>query len=816
MNYRIIFLLFLIVFPLSAFSQEKISVRGHVYNEQEEPVSDANVYLPYTGQGTTTNLQGYFHLQFSANPGDTLVVSCIGYQSKKFEISEITTKENMKVHLESSVEQIGEVEVKSLFQKDRSLIKIEKKHFELLPTTTGEVESIIKKMPGVSSRNELSYQYSVRGGNFDENLVYVNGIEIYRPIIVRSGKQEGLSFINSDMVSSINFSAGGFEARYGDKLSSVLDIQYKKPKKFSGDAELSLLGGSLHLQDVFNNGKFTYNVGFRYKSTQYLLNTLDVEGDYKPTFYDLQSFFTYDASEKLKFEFLGNYNLNNYTFIPQTRSTSFGTLTNALNLNIYYEGQERDRFENYLGALSAKYYPSSSTTLKFIASSFNTIEEETYDILGEYYLNELDNSMNSETYGDSLMNLGTGGFLEHARNYLRGTVHSFSHKGSWDQGLNLLKWGVKYKHEIIHDETDEWKMVDSAGYSIPYSDQNVDLYHTLKADNSVHSNRFSGYLQNTYELPTINSDWYINAGIRASYWDFSDIFVFSPRMLISYEPNWQNNLGFHVSVGSYAQPPFYKEMKRPDGSLNRDIKAQKSVHFVFGSEYDFILWKRPFKFTTEVYYKKLNDLIPYKINNVRVRYSGENMAHGYATGLDMKINGEFVEGVESWASLSIMETKENIKGDFYYNQEGEKVTPGYYPRPTDQLINFNLFFQDYVPSFPTYKVHISLHYGSKLPFTPPDTKRYDQVFYMPPYRRIDLGFSKSIKRKEKEYPESSPLHYINSFWIGLDVFNALDIDNTISYQWIKTVGNQTGQASQYAVPNYLTSRRFNLKLIVKF
>ncbi len=817
MNYKAIILILLIAFPSTIKAQQEITLQGKILNQDNEPVPDANIFIQGTGKGTATNLDGLFDFRVTGvSFSDSLIISCVGYQSRKMEVGSYLNKQEKILYLEPSIEYIEQVEVKSLYQKDRSLIKIEKKDFELLPTTSGDVESIIAKMPGVTSRNELSYQYSVRGGNFDENLVYVNGIEIYRPLIVRSGKQEGLSFLNSDMVSSINFSAGGFEARFGDKMSSVLDIQYKEPLEFAADADLSFLGGALHIQDISKNKKFTYNIGLRYKSNQYLLNTLDVQGDYQPTFYDVQSYLTYDVSEKFELEFLGNYNLNNYEFIPETRTTSFGTLTNALNLVVAYEGQERDRFENYLGALSAHYFPNNNVSLKFITSTFNTIESETYDILGQYSLNELDRAIGSETYGDSIMNIGTGGFLEHARNYLRGTVYSFSHKGTWDSGINLLKWGVKYKRERIDDQTEEWKMVDSAGYSIPYSDEKVNLYHSLKADNTIQSNRFSAYIQNTYEIPSVTAAWYLNGGIRATYWDFSDIFVISPRVLLSFNPNWKKDIGFHFSAGYYAQPPFYKEMKRPDGTINENIRAQKSVHFVLGSEYDFIAWDRPFKYTAEIYYKTMHDLIPYKVNNLRLRYAGENLAHGYATGIDMKINGEFVKGVQSWASLSIMETREDIEGDYYYTRDGRRVEPGYYPRPTDQLVNFSLFFQDYIPNYPTYKAHISLHYGSRLPFSPPGEGRYDQVFYMPPYRRLDLGFSKSVKRKQNNYPESNPFHYLESLWIGLDIFNVLDIDNTISYQWIKTVGNQEGQPSQYAVPNYMTSRRFNLKLVVKF
>ncbi|MFO8235840.1 MAG: carboxypeptidase-like regulatory domain-containing protein [Bacteroidales bacterium] len=812
MNYIRPFFVSLLLFPLFLSAQET-SISGKILDQKGSPVPEANVYFKNSPYGTITDNSGDFKLTFTTGNDDTLMISSVGYSTRKMHLNEIDTSKSLIITLNPSVESIDEVRILSFYQEDRSLMKIEKKDFALLPTSTGELESIIKNMPGVSSRNELSYQYSVRGGNFDENLIYVNDVEIYRPIIVRSGKQEGLSFINSDMISSVSFSAGGFESHFGDKMSSVLNIKYMKPKEFNFNSNLSLLGASAHIQDVTESGRFTYNIGVRYKSTQYLLNSLDVEGDYNPTFYDVQSYLTYDLNKKWDLEFLGNYNLNTYRFEPQTRSTSFGTFRDALNFTVYYEGEEKDVFENYMGALSAIYNPSSNLTLKFIGSSFNTIESETYDIFSEYYLNELDKSMNSSTYGDSLMNLGTGGFLEHARNYLQGTVYSLAHKGIWNFGNNLMKWGMKYRREIIHDDTNEWKLVDSAGYSIPYSENELNLYHVLNAENNLQSNRYSAFIQNTYEIPSIASKWYINTGFRVTYWEFGDVFILSPRLHVTYEPVWKNNLGLHFSVGSYSQPPFYKEMKGPDGSLNRNIGAQKSIHFVLGSEYDFILWNRPFKYSAEVYYKDLDNIIPYKSNNVRLRYAGENLAKGYAAGLDMRINGEFVEGIESWASLSIMETKEKIT-DKQFLDEHDDAGKGYYPRPTDQLINFSLYFQDYVPNFPTYKAHISLHFGSKLPFSSPESDRYDEIYYMPPYRRLDLGFSKSIKQEKNG--QSKIFSNLESLWLGFDIFNVLDINNTISYQWIRTVGNQTGEAFEYAIPNYLTSRRYNLKVILKF
>jgi hypothetical protein len=807
--------LFLLFFslPVLLFAQQ-VEISGIVITPRSEPMPDVNIRLKGSNYGTVTDIEGRFSIKHEFQKNDSLIFSHLGYQTIILPVERFLSEKNEPVTMDPGSEELEVVEVKGRKSIDRSLIKIDKKEFEYLPTTAGSVESIIKKMPGVAARNELSSQYSVRGGNYDENLVYVNGVEIYRPLIVRSGRQEGLSFLNSDMVSTINFSAGGFEARYGDKMSSVLDIKYKRPTKFAGDFDISFLGTSAHIEDQVGNGKFSYNTGFRYKTNQYLLNTLDQEGDYKPNFYDWQAFLNYKASDKLEFEFLGNYSLNKYKFIPQKRETSFGTIKDALNINIYYEGQEVDQFENYLGAFTTKYYPSNKLLMRFIASSFVTKESETYDILGEYYLNELDKAFNSETYGDSILNIGVGGFLEHARNYMTAKVHTLSHTGMWNGDLNVLRWGIKFKHEIIDDYTNEWKMVDSAGYSIPYNDSTINLYHTLNADNFIVSNRLSGYLQNTFHLPGETADWYFNGGVRFSYWSFNNEFLVSPRISVSYEPRMNRRFRHYFSAGYYYQPPFYKEMKRPDGTLNNNIKAQKSIHFVLGTEYNFMAWGRPFKYTADVYYKKMDHLIPYKINNVKVRYAGENMAKGYATGIDMKVNGEFVDGVESWASLSIMKTEEDIKGDYYYNEQGDRVEPGYYPRPTDQLVNFSLFFQDYVPSFPTYKMQLSLHYGSRLPSSPPNSDRYDIFYEMPPYRRVDIGFSKLIIGEKSA--DRGFLKHLKTWWIGLEIFNLLDVNNTISYQWIQTVSNQSGISGEFAVPNYLTSRRFNLKMIVKF
>ncbi|MCK5028417.1 MAG: carboxypeptidase-like regulatory domain-containing protein [Bacteroidales bacterium] len=812
------FTILILFFAFPSMAQNVVSFEGKVIDVEGNSIESAHIRNMSNNTGVISDKDGHFYLKIPQNKNVSIQVSCIGYAAKSFTVNSKTDQvSNFNIILEISDYDIGEVSVTGELSPESNLIKIEAKHIELNPDISGNLESLIKTMPGVSSNSELSSQYSVRGGNFDENLVYVNGIEIYRPMLVRSGQQEGLSFLNSDMVSSIHFSSGGFETRFGDKMSSVLDIRYTRPVDFAASVTLSFLGGAVHVEDASKNGKFTYNTGFRYKTSQYVLNSLETKGDYNPEFYDFQTYFTYKVNNKLDFDFLGYYSLNSYQFVPVNRKTSFGTIDEALNLNIYYDGNEKDRFETYLGAFTSNYNPNENLSFKLIFSAFRTYEEETYDIQGQYYLNELDNTIGSDTYGDSIMNIGVGTFLNHARNYLTASVYSAFFKGGYYKSNNRLRWGAKYNYEVIDDVVNQWEMLDSAGYSLPNNGSTIELYESARATNIIYSNRVTGYVQNTYNKKLYNNaDFYFNIGVRANYWDFNKELNVTPRMSISYKPDWKKDMLFRFASGFYYQPPFYKEMKNADGVVNPDIKSQKSIHFVLGNDYNFSAWNRPFKVTTEIYYKILNDLIPYKIDNVHLEYSAENMAKGYAYGIDFKINGEFVQGIESWASLSLMQTKEDIDGDFYYDYEGQLIEPGYYARPTDQLVNFSMYFQDYLPMNPSYRMNLSLHYGSRLPFSSPEKDRYDQVYRMRPYKRVDMGFSKVIIKKDKEFKTGSFLNVFEDMWISFEIFNLLDINNTISYMWVKTVSNQAGNASQYAVPNYLTSRRFNLKLTIKF
>jgi len=797
-----ILILFLIA-QYSLFGQSNnATLRGTLEDSKGIPLDMVTVVLKeYPTLGTTTNAKGEFLLRIPAGKQLTIIFSSIGY--KTFSDSVYAKPDETiikKIVMPAQNLELAEIVVREQRRNGSSIISLDPKIVNSMSSASGGIEAGLKTLPGVSSNNELSSQYTVRGGNFDENLVYVNDVEVYRPFLVRSGQQEGLSFINSDMVSTIDFSAGGFNAKYGDKMSSVLDINYRKPSDFRGSASLSMLGATAHFEDVALKGKLTHISGIRYKSNSYLLGSLDENGEYDPRFLDFQTYITYQFSEKFDISFLGNVAQNQYNFIPQTRETTFGTWQNPLNTKIYFDGQEVDDFQTYLGAITANYHPNIDLNLKFIASAYYANEKETYDIQGQYYLNQLERNMSSEAFGDSALNLGVGTFLNHARNNLKATVYSFSHKGAFNSENHLINWGVKFQHEEIEDKINEWIYRDSTGYSIPYSETEILLYHSLNAKNKISSNRFTGYIQDSWSVPVSSGDLYINGGVRFNYWDYNDELLISPRATLSYFPEWEKKMSFRLSAGLYHQSPFFKELKNSDGTINADSKAQKSFQVVAGTDLIFTAWDRPFRFTTEAYYKHMSHLIPYQVDNVRIRYLGEQEAKGYATGLDMKINGEFVSGLQSWASLSFLKTEENIKGDGH----------GFIPRPTDQWMNFSLFFQDYLPGNPSYRMQLSGFYGARLPAGPPNGERYQDVFRMPSYRRIDLGFSKVFISAAN--PSKSPLfRHITDMWLSLEAFNILDINNTISYFWVASI-----YGDQYAVPNYLTGRKFNLKLTVKF
>ena len=797
-------LLISILFSTQLFAQSNnATVFGKVTGEGGQPIELANISINNYPIGTVSDRKGNYLLRIPAEKDVTLVYSFLGYKAvEKVIHAKEEQRIELNINLEVSSEEIDEVKVSQRRKGNGNISRIDPKFTNVIPDAAGSgVEALIKTLPGVTSNNELSSQYSVRGGNFDENLVYVNDIEIYRPFLVRAGQQEGLSFINPDMVSTIEFSAGGFDAKYGDKMASVLDIKYRKPIDFEGSVSASMLGGSLHLEDISKNKKLSYIGGIRYKTNRYLLGSLDEKGEYNPNFTDFQTFITYHFTDHFDLSFLGNISQNNYQFIPKTRETTFGTFQTALNTKIYFDGQEKDQFATLLGALSANFHPNNNLNLKLIASAFQTREEVNYDIQGQYYLNELERDLASESLGDSVLNLGIGTFLNHARDKLIARVYSISHKGAYNADKHLLNWGIKLQFEDISDKMNEWVLRDSTGYSLPYSDNAVNLFSTVFTDNNMFSTRVSGFVQDTYSLPISNGEIYLTGGLRIHYWDYSNEFLLSPRFSINYYPDWESNFVFRLAGGSYQQPAFFKELKDRNGNINPTVKAQKSTQFVLGSDYLFRAWDRPFKLTSELFYKNFSHLIPYQVDNVQIRYLADQHAKGYATGLDFKVNGEFVSGVQSWASLSLLQTKEDIIGDGH----------GWIPRPTDQSVNLSVFFQDYFPGNPSYKMHLAAFYGSRLPTGPPNSQRYQDTFRMPPYRRIDLGFSKVLIGPDTQFRKQNVFSKVKDMWLSLEVLNLLGINNTVSYFWVSS-----NAGDLFAVPNYLTNRKVNLKLTVKF
>ncbi len=800
-------LLLLLFFCLQySQAQDKIELSGTVRGIQGTKLELVTVSVAGLPGGSVTDNTGRFKLEVEFKDSILLQFRFLGYKPYDRIVRPSDHSNPNQIYLQiqliESVENIEEIFVKAERERGTNLTRIDPRISQILPDASGSFEGIVKKQMGVASSNELSSQYSVRGGNFDENLVYVNDIQIYRPFLIRAGQQEGLSFVNPDMVSSVLFSAGGFDARYGDKMSSVLDIKYKKPKAFAGSGAISLLGGNLHFEGASKNRRLSHITGVRYKTNKFLLNTLDTKGDYNPKFLDFQTYISYDLTTDWEIDVLGNVAVNNYRFLPDVGETSFGTVNEALKLTVYFEGMEEDAFNTYLGALSSRYHPSQNFELKLIVSAFQTQEYETFDILGQYYLNELDKNLGSDNFADSVVNIGVGSFLEHARNHLTANVISASHKGLYIKNNNKLNWGIEYQQAFIQDQIQEWILMDSAGYSLPYSDTAVNLYYTYFAGSELQHRQYSGYIQDNYEAKFSNGGKLVlSAGMRTTYLDINNELLFSPRTSLAYKPDWKSDWTFRFSGGAYHQPPFFKEFRSLNGTLDDQVKAQKSAHILGGADYYFRAWERPFKFVTEIYYKHYWDLVPYEIDNVRIRYYGNNLSDGYAAGIDMKIAGEFVPGVDSWANISVMKTQEDIQGD----------TLGYIARPTDQRVNVAIFFQDYLPNNRSYKAHLNLLFGTGIPYGPPGIPELKSALRIPPYRRVDLGLSKVLIGENGNSSLPGIIKHLKSTWISLEFFNLLDINNTMSHIWIRDI-----RGKQYSIPNYLTGRRINLKLQARF
>ncbi|MEI6507131.1 MAG: carboxypeptidase-like regulatory domain-containing protein [Bacteroidota bacterium] len=824
-------LFFLFVIFLScdfAFAQSNAIIYGTVSDSTNRKITDANVIVIDQHINTITDEEGKFEIKVPANKSVEIAITYVGRTPKRINVRPLASGEKylLDVKMDYGMN-LKEVQVTEERDRDKvSMQTINPKNVSTLPNVSGSFEQILKTLPGVSSNNELSSQYNVRGGNYDENLIYVNDIEIYRPFLPRSGQQEGLSFIHSELVDNIKFSAGGFEAKYGDKMSSVLDIKYKDPSKFASSVNVSLLGVQAHVEGASKNKRFTYLLGTRYWSNQYVVSTLDVQGDYKPSFTDVQTLITYHLSSTLSLSFLGSYAQNKYLMIPQTQETTFGTVKSAIRLTIYFDGQDLMEYRTATGAVSLNYKPNYRTQLKLYSSAFYSNENEYYTIEGAYRLEDVETDMGSQNFGKSKASLGVGDYLTSARNQVEGIVYNVGHKGSFIIGPNNFQWGAQAQAEQIKDILHEWYYNDSLGFAQPTNVNGTFVMNQfVSSSNTVNSFRVSGFLQNAMLIQK-SSNMIITYGLRSNWWSYNNENVVSPRIQFSFEPNRRNNrailfggekgkvkkdLILKAAFGYYYQPPFYREMRGFDGTLNPNIKAQRAIHYVLGGDMNFKAWDRPFKFFAEAYYKQLDNLIPYEIDNVRIRYFADNIATGYATGVDFRVNGEFVKGTESWASLSILQTQERIPGAIIYDANGSQISsPGYVPRPTDQRVNASIMFQDYLPKFPSYRMYLNMVYGSGLPFGPPIHNRYADTLQMPFYFRVDIGFMKSIIDDKTKNKTGWKRHF-KSMMIGAEVFNLLARNNTISYIWLEDI-----EGRRWAVPNYLTGRRLNLKLMMKF
>ncbi|MDP4280768.1 MAG: TonB-dependent receptor [Bacteroidota bacterium] len=800
--------IFILSSIVNAFPQQTATIFGKITGEERKPIPNANIIIDGHPGGTASAKDGSYQILVPAGKKITLLISFIGYETQKLEVLLKSGElKEYNIYLPPLATQLESIEVKDQQIHTQSFSRLNPKAVTLIPTMNASIEDLVKTLPGVASRNELSSTYSVRGGNYDENLVFVNDIEIYRPFLVRAGQQEGMSFLNPDLVSGISFSAGGFDARYGDKMSSVLDIRYKKPTSFAGSFDLSLLGANGHLEGKIGR-KFSYLTGIRYKSNSYFLKGLDTKGNYKPRYFDFQSLFNYEVSKKFEISLMGTYSNNSFKLVPETRETSFGTLDEAYKIKMYFDGQEVDKYQNWLGALTLQYKPTEDIRLKLISSVFQTFESETYDISAEYWIGKLEAFQNYNEYGQGSEELGVGAYIDHARNYLNGTVADIEHLGSWNKGNSQMMWGIGYRHEFFRYKMNEWQLTDSAGYSLPHETDSVGGSHPphnaftipdfIQCDNSTGLNKLSAFLQETWTFKKGRNDISLSAGLRTIYDDLNGQFLANPRATLSIKPHWKKEVVFRFSGGYYSQPPSFRELTDLNGNIISSLKAQTAFHAVAGTDLYFDGWGRPFKFVTEIYYKYMTHLIPYEIDNLEIRYYGNNNSFGYAAGIDFRINGEFVKGAESWASLSFMKTEENIDGYWV-------------PRPTDQRVNLCIFFQDYVPDFPSWRVNLTLFYGTGLPFGAPGSPKKDQTLRIPDYRRVDIGLSKQIIGDQTFFSQKNPLRAFHSMWLAMEVFNLLQISNTVSYQWVTDINGQ-----QYAVPNYLTPRLFNLKLIANF
>ncbi|MCW3106512.1 MAG: TonB-dependent receptor [Segetibacter sp.] len=819
-------LLFLIGFTVSAFGQnKKATVSGKVVDENEKPVFHVNVSILGKEKGTTTNDSGRFSITVTAGRPLALVFSYTGYKTvqRNFNLLE-GENEIITVQLQSQQNVLEGVTVKDNRPRtEAGRITIDPKVAILNPSPLGNIESLIKIFTG--SNNELTSQYNVRGGSYDENIIYVNDFEVFRPYLVRSGQQEGLSFINPEMTENVKFYNGGFQAKYGDKMSSVLDITYKRPKKFAGSAYIGLLEQGLHLEGTAKNDKVTYLVGFRNRSNRNLVSSQETKGNYIPSSSDIQGLVTYQPNNKWLFEVLANISKSKFTLFPEESKLSsavFSPLfTQNIAVDIAFQGQEKDAYQTNMIGLSTTWQPRKNFRLKGMLSRFENDEAENIDITGAYLFGERNFDKSQASYGLIVNPLGAGVYQNFSRNQLNIQVYNASLKGSIDKGKHFLQFGNSIESQKISDKLNEWEYNDSAGYSLPYSANILKLNKVLKNNSNLTINRFSGFVQDNIQFRD-SSAVTLQVGLRYNYNTLNNEFLLSPRAGFSFKPkNWQKDIIFRASAGIYDQPPFYRELRRQDGTINPNLKAQKSWQVSGGFDYNLKLLQRPGRITTELYYKGMTDVVPYDIDNVRLRYFGENMAKAYAAGAEVRLFGELVKDAESWISLGFMRTRENIDNDHYYNYklndqnkpvDSTLVNVGYLRRPTDRMITFGMFFQDYLSTNKNFKVYLNTLYGSNLPYNIPGSVKYRNALVIDPYIRVDLGFSALLLDTDRSNRRShSPFKSFDNIWATLEIFNLIDRPNTISYLLIKDFANNI-----FTLPNRLTPRLLNLKLIAKW
>jgi len=806
-----------LLLSLSIFSQTA-TLQGVIKDENGKPIE--NVSISFENTGVSSNANGEYEILITANKEVKVIFRHLSYTTR---VKLLNVKAGKTVRYSPRMypvtEELQEVDLKSRRNDAEGITKIDVKELKHIPGANAGVENLIMTFAGVNNNNELSTQYNVRGGNFDENLVYVNGIEVYRPFLVRSGQQEGLSFVNADMTEKVDFSAGGFQAKYGDKLSSVLDITYRTPQELAAAVNLSLLGGSATVEGKLFKDKLTALVGVRYRDNSLLVNSKDIDINYKPKFTDVQTFLSYQINERLKIDFLGSYAKNEYNYTPISRRTKFGTIANPLELIVHYQGQEIDDYQTAFGALKGTYQVNENLQVDLTTSVYNAQESEHYDILAAYSLGEVDANFGSENFGEVEFSQGIGSQLDHGRNDLDALISTFQAKANYLKDGHKFEFGVKYQNEDIRDRLIEWEVIDSAGFSIrppnhipneqPYDpfEGPITPFTSVRAKNNVQIHRISGFAQWSKKSELGAHEVWYNVGVRAHNWtvkgdgiNTNNQTVISPRAQFAIKPNWNQDMLFRFSTGFYYQPPFYKELRDSTGTVQPNVKAQKSIHFVVGNDYSFNMWNRPFKLVTEAYYKHLTDVNPYTVNNVRIRYAAKNNATAYAAGFDMRLNGEFVPGTESWISMGLMTTKENIDDR------------GYIPRPTDQRFKLAILFQDYVPNIPSLRMYLNLVFNTGLPGGSPSyADPYQYQSRLDSYKRADIGISYVLVDANK-LKDVGMLKSFKELIFGVEIYNMFDIQNSITNTWVRDVYSK----NSYAIPNYMTSRVFNVKLNMKF